>query len=141
MQLEIENSKINSQFTLRDIGNIQKLNYNKKALNDILRNDTKFKNTFKPRIGGSSFSSGIFLDTECATKLWLGKCDRIAISNQDQRLNHKIIEAISCKEKISYDIYQYYGIKVPDAEISNQQMTNIEEQLQLFQYSENNNLY
>ena len=66
----------------------------------IRRRDHDFVNTGKPRLAGSSFSSGIFRDISTG-KEWIGK--------SDQCKSIESSEAIACKEKIASDIYAFYG--------------------------------
>ncbi len=50
----------NSEYSIDLLKNINPVNYYLKALNDLERDDDRFINTGRDRIGGTSFSSGIF---------------------------------------------------------------------------------
>ena len=79
----------------------------------IVRRDNDFRNTGKKRLGGSSWSSGVFVE-ESTNKEWLGKSDQ----------SPELAEDTACKEKIASDIYAFYGASTPKIELSKQLMTN-----------------
>ena len=79
----------------------------------IIRRDRDFRNTGKPKLGGSSWSSGVF--EEISTKKeWLGKSDQ----------SPELAEAFACKGKIDSDIYAFYGASTSKIVLSKQYMTN-----------------
>ena len=68
------------------------------VIDDIEREDAGFVNTGRPRIGGSTLSSGVF-EERATGRLWVGKANMV----EDPILD----EASACKEKVANDIYAY----------------------------------
>ena len=75
----------------------------------IIRQDSGFENTGRPRTSGGSYSIGEFLDS--TGKLWIGKVD-------NRRPDPAEMEGRSCEEKIAYTFYEYYGVIVPQTILS-----------------------
>src|SRR6056297_1329526 len=99
----------------------------------IVRRDESYVDTEQDRIGGSSYSSGVFLE-EATGQLWLGKAELLVEVDEqgevvyDGRGRYVIdearAEANACGEKLASDIYAYYGVITPQIELSRQRMTN-----------------
>ncbi len=64
----------NSEYSIDLLKKINPVNYYLKALNDLERDDNIFINTGRDRIGGTAFSSGIFLEKR-DNSLWIGKSE------------------------------------------------------------------
>lgn len=99
-------------------------------LSDVVRRDQDFINTNKPRLGGRSFSSGVFTERNNQNKEWVGKAhiDGFMEGKQivgEYNFTEQDSEARACKEKLANDIYAFYGAKVPKVEISRQLVTNL----------------
>src|SRR2546430_634944 len=96
-------------------------------IDDIVRRDKEFEFLAGPRLGGSSFSSGVFRDKKLNG--WLGKCQHLylldsSLDSVSEELDEERLEGNAFAEKIPNDIYAYYGAEVPETELSRQPLVN-----------------
>lgn len=94
-------------------------------IGEIVRRDQEF--VFLPekgRLGGSSISSGVFQDKTQA--LWLGKCHGLLAKGDETKgvLDTEKMEGEAIAEKISNDIYAYFGAEVPEMVLSQHRLVN-----------------
>lgn len=78
------------------------------------------------RLGGSSFSSGVVLEESSAGEIkWLAKCHSPRFTdNSGRELIREISEVPVLSEKMSNDIYAYYGAKVASTKLALLPMMN-----------------
>ena len=83
----------------------------------IIRRDNDFESTEESTTVDLSISSGIFKEKATRTE-WLGESYLSRSMEQSQ--------AFACRRKIASDIYAFYGVITPKAELSKQKFVNLD---------------
>lgn len=76
----------------------------------------------KRRVGGTTFSSSLFREIRTGQS-WIGKSP-LRMYEGTFRVNRELTESDVCREKIASDVYEYFGIMVPETVLSQQSAVN-----------------